>query len=302
MYWLLEMTSARPRATCSPASVTMNGSSRKRVEIDALHGAEGRAAGDDEQDRRNQSPAGGRHDRRGQHARQAEQRADREIDPGGDDDERHADGDDPGLRHRAHDIGHVVGREKEDEAVPARREDDAADRHQDEADHALEADRDGEEIEPAARGRAAAALRSRRADWLIHRLRPRFARPLAGRHARPRRREIPRPCGRCRSTTTRSQRPSSSGISLDATRTPMPFRGELANAGVDLALRADVDAARRLVEQQEARVRRALPWRARPSADCRRRARRPRISGRGGRTSKSVIASRASVALARLAT
>ena len=33
MYWLPEMTSARPRATCSPASVTMNGSSRKRVEM-----------------------------------------------------------------------------------------------------------------------------------------------------------------------------------------------------------------------------------------------------------------------------
>ena len=33
MYWLLEMTSARPRATCKPASVTMNGSSRKRVEM-----------------------------------------------------------------------------------------------------------------------------------------------------------------------------------------------------------------------------------------------------------------------------
>ena len=33
MYWLPETTSARPRAACSPASVTMNGSSRKRVEI-----------------------------------------------------------------------------------------------------------------------------------------------------------------------------------------------------------------------------------------------------------------------------
>ena len=33
MYWLSEMTSARPRATCRPASVTMNGSRRKRVEM-----------------------------------------------------------------------------------------------------------------------------------------------------------------------------------------------------------------------------------------------------------------------------
>src|ERR1700677_4456413 len=34
MYWLLETTSASPRATCRPASVTMNGSSRNRVEIE----------------------------------------------------------------------------------------------------------------------------------------------------------------------------------------------------------------------------------------------------------------------------
>ena len=47
MYWLLEMTSARPRATCRPASVTMNGSSRKRVEITPCDGAERGAAGDD---------------------------------------------------------------------------------------------------------------------------------------------------------------------------------------------------------------------------------------------------------------
>ena len=33
MYWLPETTSARPRAACRPASVTMKGSSRKRVEI-----------------------------------------------------------------------------------------------------------------------------------------------------------------------------------------------------------------------------------------------------------------------------
>ena len=129
MYWLLEMTSASPRATWSPASVTMNGSSRKRVEMTPLHRAERRAAGDDEEDGRDQSPAGGRHDGRGQNARKAQERADREIDAGGDDDEGHADRDDAGLGHGAHDVGDVVGREKQNEAMPARREDHAADRH-----------------------------------------------------------------------------------------------------------------------------------------------------------------------------
>ena len=48
-------------------------------------------------------------------------------------------------------------------AVPARREDDAADRHQHEADHALEADGDGEEVEapPAPAARRAVADGSR---------------------------------------------------------------------------------------------------------------------------------------------
>ena len=66
-------------------------------------------------------------------------RADRQVDAGGDDDEGHADGDDAGLRHGAHDVGDVVGREEQDLAVPARREDDAADHHDDQADQALEA-------------------------------------------------------------------------------------------------------------------------------------------------------------------
>ena len=95
----------------------MNGSSRKRVEIDALHRAERRAASEHDEQRRQQAPAGGRHHRRGQHAEQAQQRADREIDAGGDDDESHADRDDAGLGNRADDVGDVVGREEQDVAV-----------------------------------------------------------------------------------------------------------------------------------------------------------------------------------------
>ena len=55
MYWLPETTSASPRAACRPASVTMKGSSRKRVEIDALRRAEGRAHQQHEEQRRHQA-------------------------------------------------------------------------------------------------------------------------------------------------------------------------------------------------------------------------------------------------------
>ena len=161
--------------------------------------------------------------------------------------------DDAGLRDRAHDIGDVVGREKEDHAVPARREDDAADRHQNEPDHALEADEKREQVE---RGAWPAARRPRRevvAVWLI-RFRPRFARRAASTLmlVAPRR-EIPRPCGR-----RAARRPGRTGRAARASRStrrarPCPCR-ELADAGVDLALGADVDAARRLVEQEQARV------------------------------------------------
>ena len=59
---------------------------------------------------------------------QAEHGADRKIDAGGDDDEGHAERDDAGFGDRADDVGDVVEAEKQDVAVPARREDDAADR------------------------------------------------------------------------------------------------------------------------------------------------------------------------------
>ena len=64
-----------------------------------------------------------------------------------------------------------------------------------------------------------------------------------------------------------------------------PRRGELGDDPVDLDLGADVDAAGRLVEDQDAGLRSPATWRARPSAGCRRTApRRPgrrRSSGRG---------------------
>ncbi len=48
--------------------------------------------------------------------------------------------------------------------------------------------------------------------------------------------------------------------------------GEVAEQPVDLALALDVDAAGRLLEQQQPRLERAAPGRSPPSAGCRRRA------------------------------
>ena len=54
-----------------------------------------------------------------------------------------------------------------------------------------------------------------------------------------------------RITAMRSHMPSSSGRSDDAIRTAMPLARHVADDGVDIELGADVDAARRLVEQQD---------------------------------------------------
>ena len=55
-----------------------------------------------------------------------------------------------------------------------------------------------------------------------------------------------------RMTRTRVQMPTSSSSSDETTSTPRPDAGELADDPVDLRLRRDVDAARRLVEEEHA--------------------------------------------------
>ena len=55
-------------------------------------------------------------------------------------------------------------------------------------------------------------------------------------------------------------------------RSPGPRAAQAVDPQVDLLLRADVDAARRLVEEQHLRTRSAATWPERPSADCRPRA------------------------------
>ena len=151
-----------------------------------------------------------------------EQRADGEVDAGGDDDEGHADRDDAGLRHRAHDIGHVVGRRNR--MWPCRRGEKmiAADRHDDEADDALKADGDGEEVDARATPRAPRRTRGRAWSCVIHARHPRSSSAAASTSCSS------APAGNSAtvrprlSTTTRSHKPSSSGISLEAMRTPSP--------------------------------------------------------------------------------
>ena len=55
-------------------------------------------------------------------------------------------------------------------------------------------------------------------------------------------------------TTTRSLMPSTSSISELTIRIVMPCVGQLGHVPVDLGLGADVDAARRLVEDQHPRA------------------------------------------------
>ena len=89
-----------------------------------------------------------------------------------------------------------------------------------------------------------------------------------------------------RMTRTRSDSPSTSGTSLETSRTPTPVVGERADQRVDLRPGPDVDAAGRLVEQQQPGSRRAASGRGRPSAGCRRTACAPCAVGSAGRTSQ----------------
>ena len=72
-----------------------------------------------------------------------------------------------------------------------------------------------------------------------------------------------------RITRMRSQRPSSSSMSEETMRIAPPPAGEIADEAIDLDLGADIDPARRLVEQEDARPRRQSRAPAPPSAGCR---------------------------------
>ena len=186
-----------------------------------------------------------------------------------------------------------------------RREDDAADRDQNQADHALKADRQrrGDRSRPGRPSEQAAASPVRRPQtWRAH-----PAALLARRRPPPALSCSSTPPGNsatraARAATRRSGRkdPSSSGISLDATSTPRPLRRRVragARRSRPWRRRRRRASARRAAAGA---ARRELPWRARPSAGCRRRACRPRCAARGGRMSNVVIDRRgAAVVLAR---
>ena len=98
-----------------------------------------------------------------------------------------------------------------------------------------------------------------------------------------------------RMTSTRWERPRISSSSDEIRMTPSPSAARLGDEVVDRALRADVDAARRLVRDHHARARTAACGRAVPSAGCRPRARaRARSTARRGRRSDRARCARSS--------
>ena len=281
MYWLLEMTSARPRATCRPASVTMNGSSRKRVEMTpcmapnaAPQATTNRTVGMRPQpavvmivavstlDRLSSAPT-----ERSMPAVMMTKVMPTAMMPVSDT-----------ARTM---LAMLSGARNRMMPVPAGREDHAADRHEHEADHALEAHGERERIEAgAAAGRGAAEARGRALSHSSVCIAPRSSPPPRARHARSPRRGIPRRCGRAagRRSGRRGRGVRAFRSRRSARRAPWrrdrgcgrrfrPWRRRRRRAS---ARRAGAAAARR-----------APPWRARLSAGCRRRARRPRSRPRG---------------------
>ena len=191
-------------------------------------------------------PAAGDESLGDQHAGQADDRPNRQVDPAGDDHEPDAEGVDP--EHR--DLARRVDRVRVTEEVRSwtargprtcRRARRTCQAH---------ASCDGP---PSARPVISAATRScvSRSRGTMPMIRPSCI------------------------TTTRSHSPITSSSSELTVRMVMPRSASADDLPVDLGLRGDVDAARRLVENQDARRSARATSPARPSADCRPRGRSP---------------------------
>ena len=172
----------------------------------------------------------------GRHRREVHVRADREVDAGGQQHEGHADGDDAGERRLLDDVQRVLGLEEirrlqtEDRrsttmkmiAVACRSRKPVS-RSRVDAGHAAT---------PCSRNAAAGSARGRnRRAANSPTISPRLI------------------------TRMRSHIAISSSISEEMKRTPAPLGGEPVDDRVDLVLGADVDAARRLVEDEDRRLR-----------------------------------------------
>ena len=129
-----------------------------------------------------------------------------------------------------------------------------------EADHLVLASRGGRAAEASRRSSVGSRSRQSR--------RPRSAtRPRSSRRPRARRRDRP-----SRITSTRWARPSTSSYSDEISSTADPGGGERVDQLVDRALGADIDAACRLVGNEDAAVDGRASVRTAPSAGCRPRA------------------------------
>ena len=185
----------------------------------------------------------------------ADQRAHRDVDIAGDDHQRHADG--------GHgDIG-IAGEEADEVGAAEEARVDQPDHHEQKHDRPPAAPAPGHRSEDVAQRRTGTG----RAMPRIRAVMRRPPRPGRRRSSPRPRYPVWRPPRRSsatirppRMTSTRSLMPSTSGSSLEIIRMASPWPASSAHQRVDLRLGADVDAARRLVEDQDARARSPAIW------------------------------------------
>ena len=172
------------------------------------------------------------------HRADRHQRADRQVDAAGDDDGRHAGGDQAGDRDLPQHVEQIAVGQEDVVALGAHRR----------GEHAEQEDRDQPPIELGARDQpqALAHAAALAGDWRRGELHDALLARLGARqHAR---------CRPSDMTRMRSDSSSSSGnLGADDDDRQAFLARQLEDQVVDLALGADIDAARRLVEQQHAR-------------------------------------------------
>ena len=140
--------------------------------------------------------------------------------------------------------------------------------------------------QPRSRAHAASASRVRQR----HRGADRFRRRVA--RGRTRRR-----CARHSSPARGRSCRALPAIRSRSSGWPSPSRRELAHQRMDLRLGADIDAARRLVHDEDARLGRPAIWPAPPSADCRPTAARTICCGPSRADAEALRSNRARAAL-----
>ena len=227
-------------------------------------------------------------------AEDRDDRADREIDPLGADHDRHAERDDRRRHGAVEDVDQVAEQSAFDDPDG---EESGRDEAVDREDQRQRDERPNRAM--AASARIAKCARAREVRRLRLKVRarshvraPAIVRMMFSRVISPP--PISPTFRRSRSTTIRSLTATSSSSSEDATSSARPCGAKLPDQRHDLGVRADVDAARRLVENENARSGDQRRARAPPSADCRPTVGRPACPRPGVAIASALIISCAS--------